>query len=66
MEKEMRIEAYRSHELPDLEILARYLLPKIQKAAQDPEVQRKYREWQEAGGYEGWKQRQEEARRKQQ
>ena len=45
MEKEMRIEAYTSGQKPDLEMLARHLLPKIRQAAENPEILRAYEEW---------------------
>ena len=45
MEKDMRVEAYRTRETPDYMVMARYLLPKIREAFANPEVEKAFQEW---------------------
>lgn len=45
MEQAMRVEAFRTRETPDYMVIARYLLPKIREAFQDPEVEKAFQEW---------------------
>lgn len=45
MEKVMRVEAFRTRETPDYMIMARYLLPKIREAYQNPEYEKVFQEW---------------------
>lgn len=45
MEQAMRVEAYRTREKPDYMIMARYLLPKIREAYQNPEYEKAFQEW---------------------
>lgn len=45
MEQTMRVEAFRTRETPDYMVIARYLLPKIREAFQDPEYEKAFQEW---------------------
>lgn len=44
----MQVEIIRTNERPDYMPLARALLPKMQKAAEDPEILQKFEEWKRA------------------
>ena len=45
MNREIQVEAYRSGETPEYEIVARTLLPKIREFYQDPDHLKAFQEW---------------------
>jgi len=44
----VQVEIIRTNEQPDYMPLARALLPKMQKCAEDPEIWRRFEEWKKA------------------